>query len=678
MRLRNSDNRFIHPISKRRRHALLLEALERRDLFAGDFRTIDGTNNNQSHPDWGSAGVDLLRRAAAAYIDGKSKPISDVPATAGDPVRPSARAVSNALADQVSEETNDRYLSAFIYAWGQFLDHDLDLTPSASPAEPFNINVPADDRFFDPSVPITLNRSKFDPLTGSGVDNPRQQVNVITAFIDASQVYGSDAVRAAALRTMSGGRLKIGDDGLLPLNTDLLPNANDAHRVADDKLFLAGDVRANENIELSAMHTLFVREHNRLADRIHANQPLLTDDEIYQRARRIVAAEMQAITYNEFLPALLGEYALKPYWGYKANVNPGIANEFSTAAFRVGHTMLDDDVEFMDNNGAPIRDEVMLSEAFFNPDLLKETGIDPVLKYLGSTDAQEIDNQVVDSVRNFLFGDPRAGGLDLASLNIQRGRDHGLADYNTTRAAYGLPRVTTFDQITSNTDVQTQLEKVYGNVNNVDLWVGGLAEDHVRGASVGPLFKQIIADQFQRLRDGDRFWYQRDLSFRELFEVERTTLADIVRRNTGITNIQDNLFVFNATISGRVFLDLNVDGLLNRLERGLGGISVELLDADGAVMATTTTARNGAYRFSGLEIGSYQVRVVLREGLKQTSAEPAESVVTRGMAFNGVNFGVALSGFRPFCGDLSSLLDPGGVDEVLTHAVLWRIRFHRR
>ena len=106
MRLRNSENRSIRPISKRRRRALLLEALERRDLFAGDFRTIDGTNNNQSHPDWGSAGTDLLRRAAAAYIDGISKPISDTPASVGDPVRASARVVSNALADQVTEETN--------------------------------------------------------------------------------------------------------------------------------------------------------------------------------------------------------------------------------------------------------------------------------------------------------------------------------------------------------------------------------------------------------------------------------------------------------------------------------------------------------------------------------------------------------------------------------------------
>src|SRR5262249_45647844 len=154
-----------------------------------------------------------------------------------------------------------------------------------------------------------------------------------------------------------------------------------------------------------------------------------------------------AITFNEFLPALLGPAAPRFYAGYNAKVNPGIANEFSTAAFRVGHTLVGDDVEFLDNNGNEIRDELPMAQNFFNPGVVEETGIDPILKYLASDRAQEVDTHVVNSLRNFLFGPPGAGGLDLASLNIQRGRDHGLADYNTTRAAYGLPRVKSFADI---------------------------------------------------------------------------------------------------------------------------------------------------------------------------------------------------------------------------------------
>lgn len=201
--------------------------------------------------------------------------------------------------------------------------------------------------------------------------------------------------------------------------------------------------------------------------------------------------------------------ALDRYRGYNPSVNPDIATEFSTAAFRLGHSMLGNDVEFLDNVGNELFDEVALREAFFNPGLMAETGIAPILKYLASDPAQEIDNQVVDEVRNFLFGPPGAGGFDLASLNIQRGRDHGLADYNSVRLAYGLRAVHSFAEISSDPQVQAELAEAYGSVDNIDLWVGGLAEDHARGASVGPLFQAIVADQFERLRDGDRFWYQR-------------------------------------------------------------------------------------------------------------------------------------------------------------------------
>ncbi len=330
-------------------------------------------------------------------------------------------------------------MSAFVYAWGQFIDHDLDLTSSATPSTAFNISVPTGDPSFDPhgtgTQVIPLSRSKYDPTTGTNAANPRQQVNDITAYLDGSMVYGSDATRAAALRTFSGGRLKTSAGNLLPLNTAGLPSDSATHQFPNSQLFLAGDVRANENIELTSLQTLFVREHNRIADGItHAN-PMLSDEDVFQQARSQVVAEIEAITFNEFLPALLGPNAVRAYTGYKANVNPAIANEFSTAAFRVGHTMLGDDVEFLDNQGQAVRAALPLSQAFFNPGVVEATGIDPILKYLASDRAEEVDTKVVDGLRNFLFGAPGDGGLDLASLNVQRGRDHGLADYNTTRAA---------------------------------------------------------------------------------------------------------------------------------------------------------------------------------------------------------------------------------------------------
>ncbi|MCA9147333.1 MAG: hypothetical protein KDB05_31365, partial [Planctomycetales bacterium] len=286
-----------------------------------EVRSIDGTGNNLENTELGSAGEQLLRVAPADYADGISSP-------AGED-RPSPREISNALSAHAGEAlSNDRDLSAFLYVWGQFLDHDIDLTTTqAGDGESANIAVPTGDPYFDPEstgesvVPFT--RSNFDGSTGTGIDNPRQQVTDITAWVDGSQIYGSDAETAASLREFAGGRMLIGDDGLLPTDE----NGN----------FIAGDIRANENVELTSMHTLFVREHNYWAAKIAAKNPDLSDEAIFQQARTIVIAELQSITYNEFLPSLLGRNALSEYRGYDATVNPTIANEFSTAAYRFGH-----------------------------------------------------------------------------------------------------------------------------------------------------------------------------------------------------------------------------------------------------------------------------------------------------------------------------------------------------
>lgn len=519
-----------------------------------DIEPLDGRGNNIAHPEWGSANTNFLRLSSAEYTDGVSSP-------AGTD-RPSPRVVSNTFS--VSPEDgilNDRDFTAFVYAWGQFLDHDINLTETASPKEPLPMVVPSGDAWFDPlntgEMTIPMSRSKYDTGTGTSIDNPRQQVNSITAFIDGSQIYGVDAQRAAALREFAGGRMKISNGDLLPFNTDGLPNANDAHQVEDTKLFLAGDVRANENPELLSLHILFIREHNRIAARAAGRHPDWSDEELYQHARRIVIAELQKITFEEFLPAILGEDAVPVYRGYDPNVNPGIATEFSTAAFRVGHSMLGDDIEFLDNDGEEIRAEMELRASFFNPGVVSETDIDPILKYLASDNAQEIDTKVVDDVRNFLFGEPGQGGFDLASLNIQRGRDHGLPDYNTVRAAYGLPRIVSFDQITSDKTVQSSLAATYGSVDNIDLWIGGLAEDHLPNSSMGATFTAVLVDQFTRLRDGDRFWYQNSLSDRMLRDVENSSLADIIRRNTELTKLQEDVFFYNENTT--VIIDSAVE-----------------------------------------------------------------------------------------------------------------------
>jgi len=480
-----------------------------------------------AHPSWGSAGINFIRIAPSNYGDGRATP--------SGANRPSARLISNKVAAHPStEKLSARGLSNFVYAWGQFIDHDLDLTETLSTAGSLPISVPRGDPSFDPqstgNVTIPLTRSKY---TG-GVNSPREQVNSITGFLDGSMVYGSDRTTALSLRTMSNGRMKTSNNSLLPLDAT--------------GSFVAGDIRVNENPELTSVQTLFVREHNQIASRLQQQNPSWNDETLYQESRRRVIAEIQAITYNEWLPVLLPT-PLPPYQGYAPDVNPSISNEFAAGAFRFGHSMVGDDIRFLDNDGKEIAPAMLLKNAFFNPQVVKQYNIDPLLKYLASDLAEELDSFVVDSLRNFLFGAPGQGGMDLAALNIQRGRDHGLSNLNAVRVAYGLPKVTAFTQITANGALQQQLQTLYGNVDNIDLWVGGLAEDKVPGGNLGPTFTKIITNQFHRLRAGDFYWYEKDFQGTpELPILQSTRLSQVIKRNTKLTKVQLNVFLVNTSL----------------------------------------------------------------------------------------------------------------------------------
>ena len=639
------------------------EALEVRAMLsvAPLYYSADGSGNNLTNTEWGAAGQDLLRSFLPAdYVDGISSMAGQIDPATGqvNSTLPSARLVSNVLGNQTADLLDSRNLSAFIYAWGQFVDHDLDLTNDGGTSVP--IPVPSGDPQFDPNSTgnqtLAFTRSQTDPTTGTNTSNPLNQITSVTSFLDGSMVYGSDPQRAAALRSFVGGQLLTSPGNLLPFNTNGLPNANNGP-YPSNQMFLAGDVRANENIELTSLQILFMREHNRQATILAAQHPTWTDEQLYQGARQIVIAEIQSITFNEYLPALLGNNAIAPYTGYDPTVDPGITPEFSEAAFRFGHSQLDNDVQFLKNNGTnfsftftlsdgtqvPVNSPaqiasgdtgISLVDAFFDPYVLEQPGVvGSVVKYLASDNAQAVDPQMVDAVRNILFGAPGsgAGGQDLFALDVQRGRDVGLPTYNEARVAYGLKPVTDFSQISSDPAIQAQLKSLYGTVDKVELFAGGLAEDHAKGSSVGPTFQAIIANQFERVRDGDRLWYQNIFTGANLKAIQNTTLADIIARNTGTTNVQSNVFVFDPSISGHVFLDSNGNGRQNNGEQPLGGVTVQLLDASGAIVATTRTLRDGSYTFDSLELGKYTVQIsVPRTSSQQAAPSPRKVQITEG------------------------------------------------
>lgn len=503
-------------------------------------RSYDGKNNNLKHYLWGSAGQNLFRLCPTDYADGKNEM-----AVRGT-TNPNPRVISNAICQAPVSPPNSARLTDCFWLWGQFLDHELDISHTGS--EQANIITPPDDPVL-PNATIAFNRSEYNPNTGTSRQNPRQQINSISTFIDGTNVYGTYTDRCSALRKFDGsGELKtekFNGYQLLPLNTFGLENAIPPG-TDPTQFFIAGDVRSNENTLLTSMHTLFVLEHNRLAKKIVSKNPewVNNDEQIFSEARKMVIGFMQKITFEDFLPLLLGR-SLPCYEGYDSKYPPDITNEFSTCAYRLGHSMVSEFLLLINSSGKS--EKIDLSKSFFKPDYLKTYGIEDLLRGCTQNIMKEVDNFIVGALRSNLFGPPDPTTktmLDLAALNIQRGRDHGLPDYNTLRRAYGLRKARSFSDITRNKELQAKLASVYENVDSIDPWIGGLCEDHRKGAQVGPLFYRILLNQFWRLRDCDRFYYENDptLSKEQKETIRNTTLSDIIMRNTSITGLKRNVF----------------------------------------------------------------------------------------------------------------------------------------
>ena len=537
-------------------------------LQAQEVRTIDGSENNLVNPEWGAFDSPLMRIDTNSYLDGSS--IIDAIGM------PNARTVSNVIFNQSGLINDTDNHSAYVWAFGQFIDHDISLVENNN-AEPLEIEVQANDPFF--STPIRMSRSAVVDGTGIGDNNPRQFQNKVTHFLDGSAIYGSTVERANWLRTNSGdGKLRTSTGDYLPWNTidgehnspqdPTAPFMEDATH-SGDKLFVAGDVRANENPLLITLHTIFVREHNRLCDDFKSENPSWSGEKLYQEARRMIGAYIQSITYEEWLPSM--DVAVPEYNQYRPSEQTVVSNIFSAAAFRMGHTLINGEIVRMDNNGEIIDDgNLELKEAFFKPlEVLFSGGIEPFAKGMATQVQQQMDAKVIDDVRNFLFTeDPSQGGLDLAAINIVRGRERGLVGYNELRSHYGFAKLNNFNDLTDDPNEAILLENLYGgDIDKLDAWVGMLAEKHIPGSMFGELVNFIMERQFQNLRDGDRFYYENDpaLSESRKAEIKATRLHDIIMRNCRIDAMQKNVFSampHNDIPSGPVLIPTHLEAAI--------------------------------------------------------------------------------------------------------------------
>jgi peroxidase len=489
-----------------------------------EFRPIGGVGNNL-----GNGRLDAVPNSPELAL----APLNFAPqSNDGLIAGPNPRTVSNVIgggtgANGANGQTTDPTLSAWMYVFGQFVDHDIDLeeTPPTNPA--INIVVPPGDPVYAAGSIMAMTRDTRDPSTNT-------IVNTVAAYLNLSQLYGSTTTVGATL-VNPDGTLKSSGYG------QYLQIINGA--------FVTGDPRVMENPELTAITTLFMREHNYWVGKLAAQNPGWSGNQRFQMARAIVTAEYQNIVYSAYLPHLIGQ-ALRPYAGYNPNTNTQVTQEFSTAAFRVGHSQVSDTQEGLANNGAVLFTE-SIANAFFNTPALDETnGVNPLLRSLGVDFSQATDAYTVSALRNLLVANLVGGDvdkIDLIAIDIQRERDVGLGTLNQTRHALKLPPYTSFGQLTSDPVLQASFLATYGNINNVDLFMGGLAEAHAPGANVGQTFQAIIADQFGRLRAGDRyFWLNQSFDRQTHAAIASTTLATLMLRDTDTTKEQPDVFVVSA------------------------------------------------------------------------------------------------------------------------------------
>ena len=315
--------------------------------------------------------------------------------------------------------------------------------------------------------------------------------------------------------------------------------------------FAAGDSRVNEQMLLASMHTLWAREHNRIAKLLRRYNRHWNGEKVYQEARKIVTAEIQHITYKEYLPKIIGSRALPIYSGYKQNVDATIANAFATAAYRFGHSLVRPTLSQLNANYDRVSPELPLFKAFFNNKFLLKHGIERFLFGAIGNFSENTDRRVAKGLVNQLFQRPGAShGLNLIAMNIQRGRDHGLQGYSYWREFCNLqPYAYSFNDTANeirNEETRELLKKLYNDrTDHADLFVAGLAENLVHGAMVGPTFRCLLRNQFRRLRDGDRFFYKNKGVFKssQLREIQKATLARIMCDNLkGMVSVQKDVF----------------------------------------------------------------------------------------------------------------------------------------
>lgn len=527
-----------------------------------EVQRYDGWYNNLADHDRGAVDAALVRLFPAQYMDGVYLPRQE-------PHMPNPRQISNIAMSGQSGLMSYRNRSVLSVAFGYHVWSEIsESRRPGCPPEFMHIKVQKEDPVFgsNSSQPVLLQfqRAEWDPSTGNSPNNPRTQVNHVTAWIDGSSIYGWSSSWCDALRVFSGGLLESGSSQDMPRRSSSgypMWSAPDPSTISgSQELYEFGNAWGNENIFTVTEGIIWFRYHNYLASKLHKEHPSWSDEELFQNARKRVIAIFQNIAFYEWLPAYLG-IPVTSYPGYQKYVDPGISAEFEAAAVRFGLTLAPPGVykrnrtchyKSAENNDASKSPGLRLCNTFWNRDnrnLQSSQDVDELIMGMASQIAEREDNIIVEDLRDYMYGPMRFSRSDAVALTIQRGRDFGLPSYNQIRESLNMRPVNSWDEINpklNNTQLLRELAELYENdISRLDLFVGGLLESQ---GGPGPVFSTIILDQFERIRNADRFWFENKqnglFTEEEIQAILNTTFHDVLLDVTSAEegDIQKNVF----------------------------------------------------------------------------------------------------------------------------------------
>ncbi|XP_075064232.1 dual oxidase 1-like [Mixophyes fleayi] len=522
-----------------------------------EVQRYDGWYNNLAHHSMGSKNSKLLRVIPASYSDG-------VYQVASEPELPNPRKISNVVMKGESGSPSPRNLTVMAVFFGYHVLSEIVATKRpACPAEFMNIYIPAGDPVFDPenksNVVLPLQRRQWAFDTGKSPNSPREQINSVTAWIDGSSIYGSSHSWSDALRSFSGGKLASGSDKLLPpYATNGLPMWKvpdpSTGQTGDEGIYNFGNDMANESPFLQAESMVWFWYHNYKAQKFAEQKADLSDEVLFQITRKWVIAVYQKIVFYEWLPAFLSRDVSK-YNGYKQHVDPSISPEFLALTAQIIYSMMpsgvymrNDQCEFLNvtDSGGGVNTALRLCNNYWNrknANLKSATDFHNLLLGMCSQIAEKEDHIVVSDLRDYWYGQNKYSRTDLLAASIQHGRDMGLPGYSKVKKFYDLPMSNIKD-----TERGQQLLSLYDDdIEKLELIPGAMLE--INGAP-SDLISEIILDQFYRLREGDRFWFENKknglFTEDEISMIRNTTFHDVLAAVTDTMNntMQKNVFIW--------------------------------------------------------------------------------------------------------------------------------------